>query len=88
MNSPRITYIPRPDATPETELSVLANAYAYLIKTHDSKKCAEHAQPRTGEGEFDTKERGQNDIERNATHGAESDRTERKGNDKHGFIHR
>jgi hypothetical protein len=88
MNSPRITYIPRPDATPETELSVVANVYAYLIKTHDSKKGAEHAQPQTGEEEFDTKEGGRNDIERNATHGAEGDRTEWTGKDKHGVIHR
>jgi hypothetical protein len=45
MNSPHIVYVPRPDATPESELSVLANVYAYLIKTHDSKKVAEPAQP-------------------------------------------
>ena len=30
MNNPRITYLPHPDATPESELSVLANVYAYL----------------------------------------------------------
>ena len=88
MNSPRITYIPRPDATPESELVVLANVYAYLIKIHDSKKGAEDAKTQTGEEEFDTKEGGRNDIERNATHRAEGDRTERIGKDKHGFIHR
>jgi len=49
MDSPRITYIPSPDATPESELSVLANVYAYLNKTHDNKKVAEPAQLRTGE---------------------------------------
>jgi len=48
-NSPCITYIPRPDATPESELSVLANVYAYLIKIYDSKKAAEPAQPSTGD---------------------------------------
>jgi len=47
MNSSRITYIPHPDATPESELSVLANVYAYLIKTHDSKKVTELTQPKT-----------------------------------------
>jgi hypothetical protein len=36
MSSPRIVYVSRPDVTPESELSVLANVYAYLIKTHDS----------------------------------------------------
>jgi hypothetical protein len=47
MDSPRITYIPSPDATPESELRVLANVYSYLIQTHDSKRAAEPAQPRT-----------------------------------------
>jgi hypothetical protein len=45
MNNPRITYLPHPDATPESELEVLANVYAYLIKTHISKRAAEPAQP-------------------------------------------
>jgi hypothetical protein len=88
MNSPRITYIPRPDATPEPELSVLANVYAYLIKTHNSKKAAKPIQPKTGEEKFHTKEGSQNDLEMNAIHGAEGDRTERIGKDKHGFVHR
>jgi hypothetical protein len=38
MHSPRIVYVPRPEVTSESELSVLANVYAYLIKLHDSKK--------------------------------------------------
>jgi hypothetical protein len=50
MNSPRITYIPHSsDATPESELSVLANIYAYLIKAHGSKKATESIQPRAGD---------------------------------------
>ena len=49
MNNPHITYIPHPDATPESELSVLASVYAYLIKNHHSKKAAKPAQPRTGD---------------------------------------
>jgi hypothetical protein len=89
MNSPRIVYVPHPEVTPESELSVLANVYAYLIKTHDSKKVAEPAQLQNWRGkEFDTKEGGQDDLERNAIHGAEGDRTERTGKDKHGFVHR
>ena len=47
MNNTRISYAARPDATPESELSVLANVYAYLIKTHDSKIAAEPAQSKT-----------------------------------------
>jgi hypothetical protein len=43
MNSPRITYIPHSsDATPESELSVLANIYG-------SKKATESIQPRAGD---------------------------------------
>ena len=38
MNSTTITYTPRPDATPETELSVLAQVYRFILET---KKAAE-----------------------------------------------
>lgn len=30
----RITYAPRPSVTPETELSVLANVYRFVLKSH------------------------------------------------------
>jgi hypothetical protein len=33
-NAPRLVYSPRPDATPETELSVLAAYYRYLLDAH------------------------------------------------------
>jgi hypothetical protein len=33
-----ITYWPRADTSPEGELSALASVYAYLLKSHDSKK--------------------------------------------------
>jgi hypothetical protein len=49
MSNPQITYTPHPDASPESELDVLANIYAYLIRTHDSKRAPEPAQLRTGE---------------------------------------
>jgi hypothetical protein len=49
MSNPQITYTPHPDASPESELDVLANIYAYLIRNHDSKWTAEPAQLRTGE---------------------------------------
>jgi hypothetical protein len=49
MNNPRITYLPHPDATPESELSVLANVYAYLIQSHHTTRVAKPAQLRTGE---------------------------------------
>jgi hypothetical protein len=31
MTSPRVTYTPRPDATPEAEVSTLANVYRLLL---------------------------------------------------------
>jgi hypothetical protein len=49
MSEPRITYVPHPDATRESELDVLANVYAYLIKSHHGKKAAKPTQLRTGE---------------------------------------
>jgi hypothetical protein len=89
MDSPRIVYVPRPDATPESELNVLANVYAYLIKTHDGKQIAELGQLQNWRGkEFDTKEGGHDVLERNAIHGAEGDRTEQTRKDKYGFVHR
>jgi hypothetical protein len=48
MSNPRITYTPHPDASLESELDVLANIYAYLIRTHD-KRAPEPAQPCAGD---------------------------------------
>ena len=42
----RIAYRSRDDATSETELNVLANVYAYLIKSHHNKKAAKPVQLR------------------------------------------
>jgi len=46
-DTPSVVYVPRPDATPESEASVLANVYAYLINTLDSKTAAKSAQSKT-----------------------------------------
>jgi hypothetical protein len=37
MNSPRITYIQRPDATPEAESNALANVYRFILDCHAKK---------------------------------------------------
>jgi hypothetical protein len=58
MSNAHISYAPRPDATPESEVEALANVYAYLIKTHDSKMTAKPAQPKTGKEEFHAREGG------------------------------
>jgi hypothetical protein len=41
MNSSRITYTSRPDATPEAELSVLANVYRFILDCHAKKMAVE-----------------------------------------------
>jgi len=41
MDSPRITYTSCPDATPEAELSVLANVYRFILDCHAKKMSAE-----------------------------------------------
>jgi hypothetical protein len=49
VRKPAVIYTPRPYATPEAELNVLANVYAYLIKSHHSKKATKPVQLTTGE---------------------------------------
>lgn len=41
LRSPRITYTPRPDATPEAELSALASIYRFVLDCHAKKIAAE-----------------------------------------------
>jgi hypothetical protein len=41
MSSPRIIYTPRPDATPDAELNVLANVYRFILDCHAKQVAAE-----------------------------------------------
>jgi hypothetical protein len=41
MNSPRVIYAPRPDATPEAEVDMLANVYRFILDCHAKKEAAE-----------------------------------------------
>jgi hypothetical protein len=50
MNSPRITYTPRPDATPEGELSALSAVYKFILDCHERKKAAPASRPDHAEG--------------------------------------
>jgi hypothetical protein len=44
VGSPRITYVARPNATPETELSALATVYRFILsKSNASQKAVEPA---------------------------------------------
>lgn len=38
MDSPRVVYRPAPDATPEGEIRALAQAYSFILRTHEGKK--------------------------------------------------
>ena len=56
MNSPRIAYTPRPDATPEGELNALASIYRFVLYS-----AHENAAGRTSTNGGDEKERSRND---------------------------
>jgi len=50
MNSPRVSYAPRPDATPEGELDALATVYAFVLqKGREKKKGTRPGAPEDGE---------------------------------------
>ena len=52
MGSPRITYVARPNATPETELSALAACYRIILsKSNASQKAVEPAPEPDGHDE-------------------------------------
>jgi hypothetical protein len=51
MDSPRITYTSRPDATPEAEVNVLANVYRFIFDCHVKKMAAEPAPEPDGHDE-------------------------------------
>jgi hypothetical protein len=49
VHDPPVRYRPAVGVSHQTELNVLANVYAYLIKTYDSKRAVEPAQPCAGD---------------------------------------
>ncbi len=54
MSSARIVYVPRPDATPETEAVALAAVYRFLLDQHakekgDVRRAADDAERRSNE---------------------------------------
>ena len=40
MSAPRITYVPRPDATQEAELNALASVYRFILNCRAKKNAA------------------------------------------------
>lgn len=45
MTNLAITYAPRPDTTPETEISALGNVYRFILDCHAKKEAAPASRP-------------------------------------------
>ena len=56
---PRVTYAPRPDATPESELTALLAVYAFVIQAHEQKTAAAPATERRREVSSEEQWQGQ-----------------------------
>ena len=41
MSNTHLTYTPRPDATPESELDALVAVYKFILQCHESRKAAD-----------------------------------------------
>lgn len=48
MSSSRIIYAPRPDTTPETEISALGNVYRFILDCHAKKEDTRPGAPNDG----------------------------------------
>ena len=48
MSSAPVTYSQRPDTTPQTELSALANIYKYVLDCHSKKEATHPGSPDDG----------------------------------------
>ena len=55
-----VVYEPRPDATPEAELNVLANVYRFILDCHAKKEAAHPAAPNEAKGPKDARPATQN----------------------------
>jgi hypothetical protein len=58
-DSPRVTYAPGPEATPEGELAALAAVCAFVIQAHQQKKAAAPATRRRKEVDPEERRQGQ-----------------------------
>jgi hypothetical protein len=55
-----VVYEPRPDTTPEAELSALANVYRFILDCHAKKEAAHPAAPNEAKGPKDARPATQN----------------------------
>jgi hypothetical protein len=81
----RIIWRPRPDITLQDARDARARAWAFTFDCWRKKVAETNACEDGSKSSHETKG-GQCDLEKNAIHGAEGDRTDKKG--KHGFVHR
>jgi hypothetical protein len=59
MDDPRLDYLPREDATPESELVALAAVYAFVIQAHERNIFAAPATRRREEVDPEERRQGQ-----------------------------
>ncbi len=57
MSEPAITYAPRPDATPEGEMSALAKIYEYVLNCSNAKEAAPESRPEDARKDQDARTR-------------------------------
>ena len=50
MNSARMTYFQRPEATPEAEVSALANVYRFVLDRYTKKEATRPGSPEDAKG--------------------------------------
>ena len=59
MDSPRLAYSPRPDATPEAELNVLAEIYKFVLFDSQARKGGPHDLTSVSTKKWTTKSRNE-----------------------------
>lgn len=67
MSSSRITYTPRPDATPEGELNALTAVYAFILRCSEARR-AEELEKGTRPGAPDDAKGLENDRAKTSIH--------------------
>jgi hypothetical protein len=87
-NTPRIILRSHPGITPEQACDARARAWAFVFCCWQKKGAETNSGGEDGLKSSHEMKGGHGDLEKNAIHGAEGDRTERTGKDKHGFVHR
>jgi hypothetical protein len=83
----RIIWRPRPDITLQDARDARARAWVFTFDCWRKKLAETNNEGEDGLKSSHETRGGQRDLEKNAIRGAEGDRTEQTGKDKHGFVH-